>query len=65
MAAHLQSGNIERRLVKRTPANNPPLETQPGEIAMATGDLRGARRREAAARQRYLYAQKVFAEHGL
>eukprot|EP00959_Pyramimonas_sp_CCMP1952_P273805 5723242-Pyramimonas_sp.AAC.1 len=62
MTAYLQSGNIERLLLLRMPANNPPPGTQPGEIAMATGAIYGAR---DAGRQRYLHAQKIFAEHGL
>eukprot|EP00959_Pyramimonas_sp_CCMP1952_P387647 8124329-Pyramimonas_sp.AAC.1 len=44
------------------PAKNPPPGTQPSEIAMATGAIYGTR---DAGRQRYLCAQKVFAEHGL
>eukprot|EP00959_Pyramimonas_sp_CCMP1952_P325331 6809547-Pyramimonas_sp.AAC.1 len=44
------------------PAKNPPPGAQPGEIVMATGVIYGAR---DAGRQWYLYAQEVFAEHGL
>eukprot|EP00959_Pyramimonas_sp_CCMP1952_P471198 9498023-Pyramimonas_sp.AAC.1 len=44
------------------PTKNPPPGTQPGAIAMATGAIYGTR---DARRQRHLYAQKVFAEHGL
>eukprot|EP00959_Pyramimonas_sp_CCMP1952_P155025 3243477-Pyramimonas_sp.AAC.1 len=62
MTAHLQSGNIERQLPPRMPAKNPPPGAQPGEIAMATGAIYGT---HDAGRQWYLYAQKVFAEHGL
>ena len=37
MTAYLQSGNIERLLLLRMPAKNPPPGTQPGEIVMAAG----------------------------
>ena len=62
MTAYLQSGNIERLLLLRMPAKNPPPGTAPGEIVMATGAIYGTR---DAGRQWYLYAQKVFREHGL
>ena len=62
MTAYLHSGNIDRLLLLRMPAKNPPPGTQPGEVVMATGAIYGTR---DAGRQWYLYAQKVFAEHGL
>eukprot|EP00959_Pyramimonas_sp_CCMP1952_P330509 6920860-Pyramimonas_sp.AAC.1 len=62
MTAYQQSGHIERLLLLRMPAKNPPLGTQPGEIATAAGAIYGAR---DAGKQRHLYAKKVFAEHGL
>ena len=63
MAAYLQSGNIDRILLLLMPAKNPPPppETEPGEIAMATGFIYGTR---DTGLQRYLYARKVFREQG-
>eukprot|EP00959_Pyramimonas_sp_CCMP1952_P277031 5791196-Pyramimonas_sp.AAC.1 len=43
------------------PAKNPPPGTRPGGVDKAAGAIYGAR---DAGRQRYLYSQKVFAEHG-
>eukprot|EP00959_Pyramimonas_sp_CCMP1952_P409627 8584832-Pyramimonas_sp.AAC.1 len=62
MAAYLRLGNIERVLLLRTPAKNPPLGPRPGEIARATCAICGAR---DAGRPRCLDAQEVFCERGL
>eukprot|EP00959_Pyramimonas_sp_CCMP1952_P135011 2824894-Pyramimonas_sp.AAC.1 len=62
MTVYLQSGNIERLLLLRMTAKNPPPGTSPREIVMATGAIYGTR---GAGRQWYRYAQKVFKDHGL
>ena len=60
-SAYLQSHGIERLLLLRLPARDPPPGTLPNQVVVASGSIYGTR---DAGRAFYDHARQIFAKHG-